>query len=140
LHGAESRKPSDGHEIFSSVPRLPACSFLRLICGGVLPPLHSPDKPGAAASPIDKSWNAQRPPTRTSLRPELWPRDSSRATSHSSKDLMPLPDIVNYLILSVLTEKGEGHTLSIVALSHLISAKARKTRKKRFCLLSPEAV
>ena len=42
-------------EAFSSVPRLPAWSFLRLICGGVLPPPHSPDKSGAAVSPADKS-------------------------------------------------------------------------------------
>jgi hypothetical protein len=42
-------------EAFSSVPRLPAWSFLRLIHGGVLPPPHSPDKSGAAVSPADKS-------------------------------------------------------------------------------------
>jgi hypothetical protein len=42
-------------EVFSSVPGLPAWSFLRLICGGVLPPPHSPDKSGAAVSPADKS-------------------------------------------------------------------------------------
>jgi hypothetical protein len=47
--------PEEGHEVFSSVPRLPAWSFLRLIYGGVFPPPHSPDKSGAAASPTDKS-------------------------------------------------------------------------------------
>ena len=42
-------------DVFSSVPRLPAWSFQRLICRGVLPPPHSPDKSGAAVSPADKS-------------------------------------------------------------------------------------
>jgi len=42
-------------DVFSSIPRLPAWSFQRLICGGVLPPPHSPDKSGAAVSPADKS-------------------------------------------------------------------------------------
>ena len=41
-----------GYGVFSSVPRLPAWSFLRLICGGVLPPPHSPDKSGAAFPPL----------------------------------------------------------------------------------------
>jgi len=39
-----------GTEAFSSVPRLPAWSFLRLICGGVLPPPHCPDMSGPAVS------------------------------------------------------------------------------------------
>ena len=37
-------------------------------------------------------------------------------------------------------KEGEGQTLNIVALSQLISAKARKARKKRCCLLSPGAL
>ena len=32
-----------------------AGSFQRLICRGVLPPPHSPDKSGAVVSPADKS-------------------------------------------------------------------------------------
>jgi len=39
---------------FSSVPRLPGWSFQQLICGGVLPPPHCPDKSGPAVSPTDK--------------------------------------------------------------------------------------
>ena len=50
-------------EAFSSVPRLPAWSFLRLIHGGFLPPPHSHDKSWAAVSPADKSWKARWPPT-----------------------------------------------------------------------------
>jgi hypothetical protein len=45
---------------------------------------------GAAASPTDKSCKAQRPPT-----------------SHSSKDLMPLAGIVDYLMLSVVIGFGQ---------------------------------
>ena len=44
-----------GNERFSSVPRLSAWSFQRLIYGGVLPPPHCPDMSGPAVSPIDKS-------------------------------------------------------------------------------------
>jgi len=35
-------------------PRLPGWSFQQLICGGVLPPPHCPDKSGPAVSPTDK--------------------------------------------------------------------------------------
>jgi hypothetical protein len=37
-------------------------SFLRLTCGGFLPPPHSPPKLGAAVSPTDKPGNRRRPP------------------------------------------------------------------------------
>jgi hypothetical protein len=50
-------------DVFSYVPRLPAWSFQRRICGGVLPPPHSPDKSGATVSPTDKSCIVRRPST-----------------------------------------------------------------------------
>jgi len=50
---------------------------------------------------------------------------SSRATSHSSKDLMPLPDIVNYLMLTVVTIPYSGPPRSIYCSRklHFLAAK-----------------
>ncbi len=37
-------------------------------------------------------------------------------TSHSSKDLMPFPDIVNYLMLSLLSYRREGEVSAALAI------------------------
>jgi len=74
-------------DTFSSVPRLPGWSFLPLICGGVLPPPHSPpllQSGGAAVSPTDKSRKD------SALPPGTYRKGIITLKSHVEWEMFPL--------------------------------------------------
>ena len=77
----------DGHEVFSSVPRLTGWFFQRLVYGGVLPPPHS----------LRQAQGCGFPHTQVAKR---------TAPSLQSQPKRPHdhPDIANYFTLSVVTE------------------------------------
>jgi len=77
----------DGHEVFSSVPRLTGWFFQRLVYGGILPPPHS----------LRQAQGCGFPHTQVAKR---------TAPSRQSQPKRPHdhPDIANYFTLSVVTE------------------------------------